>query len=168
MATTATIAIYENDKIRQVYCNSDGYPSHTGRLLLGIYNNSESINELFEQGDIAVLYEHIDYPLEDEFEGDISRFYYRDHHESIEDTIAKEYDDLEDYLAKVPDRRMLNYLFINDRWYVSGICSDEQDIDQNTWFLLDDSVVEWCWNCIHEGPTYFSQPTTLTNSRRQQ
>ena len=47
MATRSAIAIKQEDgKVKSVYCHSDGYPEHNGKLLLNFYNSDESANEI--------------------------------------------------------------------------------------------------------------------------
>ena len=45
----------ENGKYRSIYCHSDGYPSHTGMILLKHYDTEEKLDELLKLGDISLI-----------------------------------------------------------------------------------------------------------------
>ena len=45
----------ENGKYRSIYCHNDGYPSHTGKILLTHYNTEEKLDKLLALGDISVI-----------------------------------------------------------------------------------------------------------------
>jgi hypothetical protein len=62
MATRAWICIKDDHKDlwKCVYCHFDGFPSHTGRLLLSTYNTRKKIEDLQSHGSIFDLYGKID------------------------------------------------------------------------------------------------------------
>ena len=45
----------DNGKYRSIYCHSDGYPSHTGMILLKHYDTEEKLDELLKLGDISII-----------------------------------------------------------------------------------------------------------------
>ena len=49
----------DNGKYRSIYCHNDGYPSHTGMVLLKGYNTEEKLDELLDVGDISVIGEQL-------------------------------------------------------------------------------------------------------------
>ena len=53
MGTPCSIAYMESvDDVESIYCNFDGYISHTGRTLFENYNSSAKARELIEGGNI--------------------------------------------------------------------------------------------------------------------
>lgn len=56
MATRSTIAMrYPDGHVKAIYAHWDGYPSHTGKILLEHYSNPWMLNELLSLGVISVL-----------------------------------------------------------------------------------------------------------------
>lgn len=61
MATRSSIAVLQEDgSVRSIYVHSDGYPSHTGRLLDGHYSTADAANELINKGDASCIGETLD------------------------------------------------------------------------------------------------------------
>lgn len=60
MATTSTISILDQDKIRTIYVHYDGYPQHQGAILLKYYTTAEQVNRLIDLGDISVLGKYLE------------------------------------------------------------------------------------------------------------
>ena len=56
MATRCSIGIKTKDnKFKAIYCHWDGYPEHTGQVLVEHYNDEEQIEKLFELGDLSFI-----------------------------------------------------------------------------------------------------------------
>jgi hypothetical protein len=56
MATQAHIGIKNSDgSVEAVYCNSDGYPEFTGKILKEYYTAEEKVRELIALGDMSIL-----------------------------------------------------------------------------------------------------------------
>ena len=83
MATRSVIAKLDNKGAKAIYCHSDGYLEHVGRVLDGHYRDESKVDELLEHGDVSSLNENIgeklpfnDYMLFHEKKQ--CRFYHRD------------------------------------------------------------------------------------------
>ena len=60
MATRSTIAkLSKNGIIKAVYCHSDGYLGHVGKVLEEHYKDESKVDELLAHGDISVLNKNI-------------------------------------------------------------------------------------------------------------
>jgi len=57
MSTRSAIGIMHGDKIKAIYCHSDGYLSYVGRVLLKHYGADQSpkVNHLISMGDMNML-----------------------------------------------------------------------------------------------------------------
>ena len=55
MSTRSLIAIKEGTSYRSIYCHSDGYPSHVGRILQEHYTDDDKIKKLIALGGLSVL-----------------------------------------------------------------------------------------------------------------
>jgi hypothetical protein len=56
MSTRSTIAVRNlNGSVSSVYCHSDGYPSHNGKILQENYKTLEQVNALLELGSLSIL-----------------------------------------------------------------------------------------------------------------
>lgn len=87
MATRSNIGyIDSNGKIRVVYCHSDGYPEHNGKVLSQNYTDPAKVKELVELGDMSFL--------DSSIEG--TEFYGRDRGESYVDAVT--YNDADEWL----------------------------------------------------------------------
>jgi len=82
MSTRSAIGIeQQNGSVKVVYCHSDGYPSHNGKLLLENYNSAEKANSIVKLGDLSYLDKSIEKPAGHTFEKPVdgySVFYKRD------------------------------------------------------------------------------------------
>ena len=59
MATRSTIAKLGKDGIiKAVYCHSDGYLEHNGKVLNEYYKDESKVDELLTHGDISSLNEN--------------------------------------------------------------------------------------------------------------
>ena len=120
MSTHSTIAKLDNDGIfRAVYCHSDGYLEHNGKVLNEYYTDEDKVSDLIKQGDISVLNKIIgrklpfnDYMLFHENEQ--SRFYHRDRGEELR---ISEFDNLDDYIEFGKSYGEHIYLFVQNAWY---------------------------------------------------
>ena len=60
MSTRSNIGIINRDgTIEMIYCQSDGYPSWNGRILLENYSNEDKVRALLALGDISSLDQEI-------------------------------------------------------------------------------------------------------------
>lgn len=56
MATRSSIAIITKDnKIKSIYCHSDGYPDYMGALLKNYYNTKEDAKKIIDMADCSFL-----------------------------------------------------------------------------------------------------------------
>ena len=56
MATRSSIAIITKDnKIKSIYCHSDGYPEYMGSLLKNYYNTKEDAKKIIDMADCSFL-----------------------------------------------------------------------------------------------------------------
>jgi hypothetical protein len=75
MGTSAFIAVKNQDgTIDSVYCSYDGYPSHTGDVLVKWWNTSEKVKSLIALGSIVAL----------EADLESTESYHKNHQEDIE------------------------------------------------------------------------------------
>ena len=122
METSAEICILTKDgKLKGVHCNYDGYPYHTGKILLQNYNTETLVTKLLSLGDICVLEAKMDKPAGHSWSKPLdgyTLFYGRDRGE--DNVRAKKYDSVEDvflnnYILEV------KYVYVfdtnNNSWY---------------------------------------------------
>lgn len=82
MVTRSNIGMDMGDgTVRWVYCHSDGYPSHVGRILHKSFVDREEVERLLAHGDISSLGEGLD--------DEETVFYHRDRGEPKETVQAK-------------------------------------------------------------------------------
>ena len=56
MSTRSVIAFRDlNGTISSIYCHSDGYPSHNGKILLDHYETPEKVRDLVALGHLSIL-----------------------------------------------------------------------------------------------------------------
>ena len=56
MSTRASIArVTEQGEIKSIYSHSDGYPSYLGKILANNYSSVETLEAMFELGDVSFL-----------------------------------------------------------------------------------------------------------------
>ena len=61
MSTRSSIAILtEDNKIKSIYCHSDGYPEYMGVTLKKHYNNADKAQKIIAQNDCSFLDETIE------------------------------------------------------------------------------------------------------------
>ena len=123
MATRSTIAKLGKDGIiKAVYCHSDGYLEHNGKVLNEYYKDENKVDELLAHGDISSLDQNIgeklpfnDYMLFHEKKQ--CRFYHRDRGE---DLMFNEFESEEEYVewAKDSCNAEYIYMFAFGAWYV--------------------------------------------------
>ena len=91
MSTRAFVGVYNgSNRIKGSYVHSDGYPGHTGKMLLENYNTKEKLQELISYGDMSSISGRIE-PITknhtfDTPEDDVCVFYHRDRGEELENT----------------------------------------------------------------------------------
>ena len=121
MATRSVIAKLDNKGAKAIYCHSDGYLEHVGRVLDGHYRDESKVDELLEHGDVSSLNENIgeklpfdDYKLFAEKEQ--CRFYHRDRGEKLRIEILTSEKDILDYASSCCAEYV--YMFAFGYWYV--------------------------------------------------
>jgi len=126
MATTSTIAVVlHNESVIQTYCHYDGYPSHTGKILVENYNSVERAEQLIRKGSIVHLDKYIE-PLTtlhnyESRERDVCLFH--SPRDSEKDIDVREFSSLVAYLRDT-EYKNFDYIFTENKWFVRG---DEQD-----------------------------------------
>ena len=123
MATRSTIAKLGKDGIiKAVYCHSDGYLEHNGKILNEHYKDESKVDELLAHGDISSLNKNIgvkidfnDYKLR--AKNKQCRFYHRDRGE---DFMFNEFESDIEYIewAKDSCNAEYIYMFAFGAWYV--------------------------------------------------
>jgi hypothetical protein len=99
MSTRSTIAVELADgTVHQVYCHSDGYLDHNGRMLLTHYNSQQAAEELVSHGGISFISKSIgvkhlfnnpgrwatpEYHAHEAEFGTMCKFYHRDRGEDL-------------------------------------------------------------------------------------
>ena len=117
MSTRSYIGMKLDDgTVVGVYCHSDGYLSHNGKILLENYNTKEKVDELLKQGNISFLDKEIGdkhgFDCNDRPEG-VSTFYGRDRGES--DQGAQTFISEIEFLMECTEN--YTYLFKDGKWY---------------------------------------------------
>ena len=64
MSTRSYIGIKEGEKVRYIYCQSNGYLSYNGVILNMFYRNPDKVKQLLEKGYISSLGYNLDMPFE--------------------------------------------------------------------------------------------------------
>ena len=122
MATRSTIAkLDKNGIIKAVYCHSDGYLEHVGKVLNEHYKDESKVDELLEHGDVSSLNENIGekLPFNDYMsfhEKKQCRFYHRDRGEKLRIEILTSEKDILDYASSCCAEYV--YMFAFGYWYV--------------------------------------------------
>ena len=122
MATRSTIAkLGKNGIIKAVYCHSDGYLEHNGKVLNEYYKDESKVDELLAHGDISTLDQNIGekLPFNDYMsfhENKQCRFYHRDRGE---DLMFNEFESDIEYIEYAGDvANGFIYLYAYGAWYV--------------------------------------------------
>ena len=123
MATRSTIAkLGKNGIIKAVYCHSDGYLEHVGKVLNEHYKDESKVDELLAHGDLSTLNQNIGekLPFNDYMsfhEKKQCRFYHRDRGE---DLMFNEFESDIEYIewAKDSCNAEYIYMFAFGAWYV--------------------------------------------------
>lgn len=116
MSTPCIITVKEKEYYKSVYCHSDGYPKHTGKMLLDYYNSEEKALSIVNLGDLSFLDKSVECPKDHSFVNRVegySVFYGRDRGEkntSAEISFFNPYNKDDGY----------NYLWKNGKWYLNG------------------------------------------------
>ena len=121
MATRSVIAKLDNKGAKAIYCQSDGYLEHVGRVLDGHYRDESKVDELLEHGDVSSLNENIGekLPFNDYMsfhEKKQCRFYHRDRGEKLRIEILTSEKDILDYASSCCAEYV--YMFAFGYWYV--------------------------------------------------
>ena len=121
MATRSVIAKLDNKGAKAIYCHSDGYLEHVGRVLDGHYRDESKVDELLEHGDVSSLNENIGekLPFNDYMsfhEKKQCRFYHRDRGEKLRIEILTSEKDILDYASSCCAEYV--YMFAFGCWYV--------------------------------------------------
>ena len=133
MATRSIIAKLDEKGVEAIYCHSDGYLEHTGKILDQHYQDEEKVDELLAQGDASIIDENIGEKIKfNDFKSRITNkqcvFYARDRGEkpssrqpiTLEDDIA-----LLEFAEKACDAQYV-YLYAFGYWYVYCMAEDTQ------------------------------------------
>lgn len=126
MATRSFIAkLQEDGTYKGVYCHNDGYPEYIGKELLRYFNNSESIDELMQDGDLSFIDNEVKktslmVQLEQEYG-------YRPNKDNLDDnyyfnpTIFYNFDDLLKYSYYSGCEYL--YIFKDNKWFYNKVVS---------------------------------------------
>ncbi|ECW2977126.1 TPA_asm: post-segregation killing protein PndC [Salmonella enterica subsp. diarizonae] len=116
MATNCSITVMTKDhKFKTIYCHSDGYPQHAGKILLMHYNSQEKAEELISGGDISSLGERCDKPEGHSLEHPVKGYtVYYERDSSEENKQARTYHIFAHILNK--EGRDYNYVFDGKKW----------------------------------------------------
>ena len=138
MSTRCLIGKVEtNGKIRAIYCQHDGYPDGVGQTLVDFYDGS-NIDRLLDLGDLSSLGNNPE-TVPDYWTSDDDYFHeralsgefcisYRDRGET--DIDAKVYNSSREYYRDAKSCwAEFAYLFINNKWFVSDLYQDEDEIE---------------------------------------
>ena len=122
MATRSTIAkLDKNGIIKAVYCHSDGYLEHVGKVLNEHYKDESKVDELLAHGDLSTLNQNIGekLPFNDYMsfhEKKQCRFYHRDRGE---DLMFNEFESDIEYVEWAAElANGFIYLYAYGYWYV--------------------------------------------------
>ena len=134
MATRSVIAKLDNKGAKAIYCHSDGYLEHVGRVLDGHYRDESKVDELLEHGDVSSLNENIgeklpfnDYMLFHEKKQ--CRFYHRDRGEDKKEaaTLGGE-NELVKFATEKCDAEYI-YMFAYGSWYVYDVYNNSEFVE---------------------------------------
>lgn len=130
MATRSNIAMcYPDGSVRSVYAHWDGYPSGVGKTLLDHYSDEDKLIALLDLGDISSLGPEIG--LRNSFERPdpyFTVFYGRDRGE--ENTSAKTYTDVDDFLTRSISCVDYVYLYDGGKWRCFDNDGNELDLSK--------------------------------------
>jgi hypothetical protein len=131
MSTRSSIAVkVEDNKVLTIYCHSDGYLDHNGRMLLNHYNNQEKAEAIVNLGDCSFLDKSIEKPEGHDFDNrkdGYSVFYGRDRNE--EECEASVFETYEKALAY--NSQEYNYYWDGTKWMVDGDVLTEELIKED-------------------------------------
>jgi hypothetical protein len=157
MGTRSAIGVMHGDKAKVVYCHSDGYIDHNGRILQEHYNSAKA-NHLVALGDLSSLDSEVEIPegtthsFDDPQKG-ITIFYGRDRGESgCEFKVI--HSDKE--LFETYDWCEYFYLMRNGVWLVSRGST-------GGWKLLSDAIRELD-DKTFKAPIFAESPQLLDNT----
>ena len=134
MAIRSVIAKLNNKGAKAIYCHSDGYLEHVGRVLDGHYRDESKVDELLEHGDVSSLNENIgeklpfnDYMLFHEKKQ--CRFYHRDRGEDKKEaaTLGGE-NELVKFATEKCDAEYI-YMFAFGSWYVYDVYNNSEFVE---------------------------------------
>ena len=122
MSTRSRIGIFEDGKVKSIYCHWDGYVAHNGVILNRYYTTSEEVNELIALGDLSTLGKRIgekvdfnkmsfDAIYREKYDGQCVA-YHRDRGEDLNIMTSS--------IRDIKDAEEYNYLFKGGKWYVSS------------------------------------------------
>ena len=136
MATRSTIAKLGKDGIiKAVYCHSDGYLEHNGKVLNEYYKDESKVDELLAHGDISFLNKNIgeklpfnDYMLFHEKKQ--CRFYHRDRGEDKKEAATlKDENELIKFATEKCDAEYI-YMFAYGSWYVYDVYNGNNQFEE--------------------------------------
>jgi hypothetical protein len=119
MSTHCTIAMKREDGAYiSIYCHSDGYPKHTGKILFEHYSDPARVQSLIDLGDISFLAPEIDPPagvkhsFQERVPG-VTVAYHRDRGE-------RKCIDVSNNRMDVPDNEYI-YIFEDGEWLLGSL-----------------------------------------------
>ncbi len=136
MSTRSAIGVMHGDKVKAIYCHSDGYLSYVGKVLLNHYDSPKA-NHLVAMGDMSMLGkeigEKINFDARLEYDADHiakqCRFYKRDRNES--DVDFKVFHNDQELFGGIDAEYF--YVMRDGVWYVSK---------GNEWTLLSETLAK--------------------------
>ena len=123
MATRSAIAKLDNNGVKVIYCHSDGYLKHTGKILNEHYNSEDKVDELLSYGDASIIMENIGEKLDfNDYktfaEKKQCRFYMRDRGEKNKEAVTfNDENELLEFAFETCDADLV-YMYAYNAWYV--------------------------------------------------
>ena len=145
MATRSTIAKLGKDGIiKAVYCHSDGYLEHNGKVLNEYYKDESKVDELLAHGDVSIIDENIGVKIDfndykTRYANKQCKFYMRDRGEKY-----KHAEQLKDETELIEFSNNCDvdfiYMFAYGYWYVYDIHNGEAYNELNKFKELEDEL----------------------------
>jgi hypothetical protein len=117
MSTHSAIVLANNNGYTGIYCHSDGYIGHVGRILKKYYSELSKVQELINLGDLSRLYKNIK-PKDGEKHSfdkpvpDVTVAYHRDRGENLNIAVGSTLKAVTDFI----DHGNNIYVFQDGKW----------------------------------------------------
>lgn len=123
MSTHAAIITKTEKGYKGIYVHFDGYPEHTGKILLEHYNTPEKVNELIDLGNLSYLEKRVKPNLDESHSyekpiTDVTIAYIRDKGEYDDDEYPIETNTIEDITDNFSYVEYV-YIFDGNEWFES-------------------------------------------------